>query len=392
MPRFGKRKRKSKKNIRKWAAPQLVQSIPRVNAFPLQIARRATYEQQWRIHNGPGTATSVGPTQVLRLNLNSLFSHPYGYENQFTLSTAGAVTSYAQIAPLSATFPRPFPNQQGISKPVVMNEFPHHPAGIFDNDTSPGNLYQKYCVIGTKVTVVYIPQAPDRTGSSNLANGEGSPPITTPSAMLDPQANQSAPSMVGVNISYNGHGADWITPDTHWQDIKDRPQVKAVRVQGNYASAHDGVENRKTSKQAAFSFTFTPRQGFSYDSIQDAESLWGQTGLGSKNNWGNGNTPSGPVSHLITQPEDLATASIFLTQLFPTPGFACVSGTLQLKVEKTILFKEPYVSNEAADDAQNGAPMNTDGGAAGNHIPQSALWRAGSTLGAVGGMAASLMY
>jgi len=62
-----------------------------------------------------------------------------------------------------------------------------------------------------------------------------------------------------------------------------------------------------------------------------------------------------------------------------------------MKVEKTIVFKDPYVSNNNADNAQQDAPMNTDGGEAGGILPQSTMWRAGSTLGAGLGMAVHLM-
>jgi len=388
MPRFGRRAKKSKKRIRSWAAPQYVQSIPRVNAFPLTVARRATYEQQWRFHNGPGT-NGAAPTQVLRLNLNSIFSHPYQYENGLNIAPAPGATqisSYVQIAPLSGPLPRPFPNVQGISSPAAVEAFPDHPDGIFDHATSPGNLYQKYCVIGTKLTLVFVPDAPDLTGQPNQTTNTVDPPY--PAATMDANANQCTPSMLGVNYQYNGYGADWINQSTKWQDMKDRPQMKCVRVEGNYGLGGDKVENNKTGKQAAMVCNFTPRQAYTYDSIHDAEELWGQTGKGTVPGFSADGTPA---QALITQPDKLATASIFLTQLFPHPNHGAVSGILQLRVEKTIVFKDPFVSNTVAGPAQGDAHMNTDGGAAGNFLPQSTLFRAGSTLGAAAGMAVSLM-
>jgi len=386
MPRFGRRAKKSKKRLRNWSAPQYVQSIPRVNAFPLTVARRASYEQQWRFHNGPAT-NGVAPTQVLRLNLNSIFSHPYQYENGLNMSPApgvNTISSYAQIAPLNSQLPRPFPNVQGISSPAAIAAFPHHPAGIFDQPTSPGNLYQKYCVIGTKITLVFVPDAPDLTGQPNQTTNTTDPDY--PAATMAPAANQCAPSMIGVNYQYNGYGADWITQSTKWEDLKDRPQTKAVRVEGNYGLGGDKVENNKTGKQAAMVCSFTPRQAYTYDSINDAEELWGQTGKGTVP----GFTADGiPAQSLITQPDKLATASIFLTQLFPHPNHGAVSGVLQLKVEKTIVFKDPFVSTDNAIPAQADAQANQAAG--GTVLPQSTLWRAGSTLGAAASMAATFI-
>lgn len=387
MPRFGRRAKKSKRSARRFRASQFVQSIPRVNAFPLVVARRASYEQQWRIHNGPG-ANGAAPTQVLRLNLNSLFSHPDGYENGLNIPSApGAadISSYAQVAPLAGTLPRAFPDSQAMAFPVLVGELPHHPAGIFENPSSPGNLYQKYCVIGCKITLVYVPNAPDLTGTPNAATA-GAYPVAT----MQPNANQCAASMIGVNYQYNGYGADWITHSTKWEDMKDRPQLKAMRVEGNYALANDHVETTKSVKQAAMTCTFTPRQAFTYDTINDAEGLWGQTGRGMQIPKG---TYGPPTQALLTQPEDLATASIFITQLFPHPNHGAVSGTLQIKVEKTIVFKEPYVNTDIAEQAQADAGANQADGPAGggesDYLPQSTLWRAGSTIGAAASMAAS---
>jgi len=394
--RFGRRSKKSKRRIRSWQAPQYVQSIPRVNSFPLTVARRATYEQQWRFNNGPGT-NGASPTQVLRLNLNSLFSHPYGYENGLNIPlappAAGAqppypLGSYVQIAPLADHLPRPFPNQQGIPSPAAMEAFPHHPEGIFDQPTSPGNLYQKYCVIGTKITFVYIPDAPDLTGQPNQTANTADPDY--PAATMGDNANQCSPSMLGVNFQYNGYGADWVTNGTKWQDLKDRPLTRAIRVEGNYGLGGDRVENNKTGKQAAMTVTFTPRQAYTYDSIHDAEELWGQTGKGIVPGFNAEGTA--PTDALITQPEKLATASIFLTQLFPHRDHGAVSGILQLKVEKTIVFRDPYVSNTVAKAAQQNAQANqAAGGAGGNVLPQSTMIKGGSVIGAGLSMAHHLL-
>jgi hypothetical protein len=66
---------------------------------------------------------------------------------------------------------------------------------------------------------------------------------------------------------------------------------------------------------------------------------------------------------------------------------------MQMRIEKTILFKDPYVLTSLSAEAQANAPgmdIGGDaGGPAGNYLPQSTLFRAGSTLGAAASMAAS---
>lgn len=393
MPKRRGRTSRRRRQVRNYASRSVVPSIPRLNSFPLSIARSAVHECQWRIHNGPD-ASGAQFNQFLRVSLNSLFHYPTGYlqnlDNGSGASGTG-INMYAQHAPLDQPYPTAIPNAYQWTTPTTVSAMPAHMPGLFDNPTSPGKLYQKYCVIGCKITVVFLPQRPDKQGELNPDSA--TPPVTHTAAM-EVGADTTTPSMFYVNYQNTPQGGQM---DKHnkWDEIKDRPRMKAVRVEGNYAGPSGGGDQiivNKKGKQARLECTYSPRTAFTYDTILDAERLWGNTGTGVE--------PGTSDSSLIiqakqSQPIDHSIAAIGIVPLFPAPGTAAVSGILQMRIEKTILFKDPFVTTASAQDAQANAPGMETGGdaggpAGGNYIPQSALYRAGSTLGAAFGMAASL--
>ena len=381
--------RRRRRQIKNYASRTTVPSIPRLNSFPNSIARKSYHECQWRFHNGPDIETGGGTgsqfNQFLRVSLNSLFHYPTGYLDGLQKTASGSdpsIIMYGQHAPMSDQYPSPTPNNYQWPMPATASAMPAHMPGLFDNPTSPGNLYQKYCVIGCKITLVYIPQRPDKTGKTNK-DVSGS----QHTAGLQPGADTCNPTMFYVNYQNSPQGGQ-ISQDNTWDEIKERPRSKAVRVEGNYAG--EQLQVNKTGKQARMDITYSPRTAFTYDTILDAERLWGNTGTGIQ--------PATADQSLIIAakqsiPEDHSCAAIGIVPMFPAPGYSSVSGIMQMRIEKTILFKDPYVLTSLSAEAQANAPgmdIGGDaGGPAGNYLPQSTLFRAGSTLGAAASMAAS---
>ncbi|AXQ65527.1 MAG: hypothetical protein [Circular genetic element sp.] len=191
------------------------------------------------------------------------------------------------------------------SSPVISGtSFP----GLFEGPHQIGNQYQNYTVIGTKITLTATPTT---GGDDSSMSGLFS--------VVQTQANTLSNSST-INDLYN------------------LPYVQIRKIEGGSVNA--GLTGN--TKSASIVMKYSPKRYNNIKDLRDNSQFQGHVSLGGATG---------------THPAEIDRISFGITNLVvnPVTNKECVPIVLQLKIEQTVLFTEPF-SNANLNLSQNAQP------------------------------------
>jgi len=420
MPGYGRPYKRRKRKRNGWATQRAtMQSIPRLTFKPMQLMRRSMLELTAKISFASGMAAGLAGTRKngiwwYTLNTNSIFPiHRQGNLNdlndgteQWTPTATVPATQIVKTVwenspsmPASTNSPRILPSDgatlaQMRARPRPAT-YPTVAPGLFEEDSSPGYQYAEIAVVGTKVTAHWVPLVSDLDNQAldqpaNAANGYE----TEESRLfMFPQTQQSGQPYFPPPGDNTANAL--IDADSAWaNELETIPYIKSRTISGFTAQnkfTGQGVGNATANKLgngAVLTYAVSPAAIHGVRNISDEKALWSRNTL----------PLLGTVDKRFQHPAERNYLTIGICKSLKNIDKRCPpSGKLTLRIEQTLLMREPMATRTIEVRAEGaGAGQPAAGPAAGSNPggsffpgnPYSA-GRIGANLAAAAALAAN---
>lgn len=420
MPGYGQPYKRRKRKRNGWATQRAtMQSIPRLTFKPMQLMRRSMLELTCKISFANGMAAGLAGTRKngiwwYTINTNSIFPiHRAGNYNdpndgtlQYTPTATVPATEIVRTEweaspamPALTNSPRILPQDgqtlaQMRARPRPAT-YPTVAPGLFEEDSSPGYQYAEIAVVGTKVTAHWIPLVSDLDNQAldqpaNAANGYE----TEESRLfMFPQTQQPGEPYYPGTSTANA----LIGPDSAWaNELETIPYVKSRTITGFTAAnkyTGQGIGNATATKLgngAVLTYAVNPAALHGVRNISDEKSLWSRNTLSLPD--------SGSTAAKFQHPVEKNYLTIGICKSLKNTNRRCPpSGKLTLRIEQTLLMREPMSTRTIDVRAQGMGPGQPAAGPAagadpgGSFFPGNAFsaGRIGANVAAAAALAAN---
>jgi len=429
MPRAYARKKRKRSG---WATQRAtMQSIPRLTFKPMQVMRRSDLRLTCKINFGDFvgsagwmSAHDTNANWFFTINANSIFpifratnpndpfdgtSYKVGNPNpppqpadpNYIGSNTMVQTVWEPSAGVDGS-PSPLPNNgmtlQDMHTRLIGADTPNpiYPTcapGLFEEDSSVGFQYAEIGVLGTKVTMHWVPLVSDLDTVTNDAPGEGT---------ID--GMQTEESRLFAFMHTQGQGsigpipqtqpANWGTPnnfvqkDSKWEnDISLLSYVKARTITGlTGRTAHGKASVNKLGNGAVLEYKMSPG-AIHGTTVRDEKQLWSRNTTGIP-------TSSDPTVAKFQHPVQRDFLTIGITKSLSAGQKRCPpSGKLEIRIEQLLHCRQPISTRTQlmAQQAPAAGAAGPNPGGGGSFFPGNAFsaGRIGVNVAAAAALAAN---
>jgi len=408
MPGYGGAYHRKKRKRNGWATQRAtMQSIPRLTFKPMQLMRRSFVELTCKISFANAMDPAVAGQRKngiwwYTINTNSIFPiHRQGNINDPNDGTLQSLTATSPSTQIVDTVWQANPGMHaGVTTPTILPEdgltlaemrarprpatYPCIAPGLFEDESSPGYQYSEIAVVGSKVTAHWIPLVSDidnqrLDGDDPIANQANGMETEESRLFMFPQTQQPGePYYIGSGSSPNA----LIGPDSAWaNELETIPYVKSRTITGfTTATKFTGpgaATATKLGNGAVLTYAVSPAALHGVRNISDEKSLWSRNTLpipGSTTN---------PAAAKFQHPIERDYLTVGICKSLKNTNKRCPpSGKLTLRIEQTLLMREPMSTRTIQVRADGGGAGQPGAGPAAGSNPGGGSFFPGNAFSA----------